>query len=598
MATVVNFHGKKCIEPGSYAATVYNPTSVVNVAEFGNVMIIDTGLALNTYKGKQYEFAGGSGVHGTLSQGLKSVYEFDNYEDFLAFMGGGLVGDIAQKIFTPIDGGAGAPKLYYTRAATTTPASITLTLSDSNSLTLQCKNEGMCGNGITDVDDAPLSYESLGTKVVAAGDIVKRDEDYITVVTGNPEIGQTLEVYKEVPAAHASDGLLKAGYSAKIVAGDELNTFKLQVLGGTFAGVDEAGEPFGTKSFDDAQPEVLVESDDVTTLSELYDWCINSKAVRALFNVTMEGEGTTALKSMTQVLATGGTTAYLSGTEYADVLEAIEELDITFFLCTNLNADSNAGINAATNGRLFTFLKQNAKYTEFMVVPGGEEDDDLFGDENSSQSIAKYFNSGQVVTVHGAPIVTRKDQNGTKQLHSIYMAADIIGLNAGMAPQTPITFKRVGYQAFAYDLKKKEREKALQAGIIHVRNVSGYWCVNQGITTLQENKKTIANDGQSFELSIELIKAQLNKELVIEGQQRFTGMTAAQASPQSVKDFTETKLASFIASVGNDNLIISYKNVNVRANNSDYYITYDFIPNVPVNKTFFTGNILDFSVEV
>lgn len=45
MATVVNFHGKNYIEPGSYAVSVYNPTSVVNVSEFGNVMIIDTGLA-------------------------------------------------------------------------------------------------------------------------------------------------------------------------------------------------------------------------------------------------------------------------------------------------------------------------------------------------------------------------------------------------------------------------------------------------------------------------------------------------------------------------------------------------------------------------
>ena len=35
MSTVVNFNGKKIIEPGAYAATVYNPTSVVNVAEFG-----------------------------------------------------------------------------------------------------------------------------------------------------------------------------------------------------------------------------------------------------------------------------------------------------------------------------------------------------------------------------------------------------------------------------------------------------------------------------------------------------------------------------------------------------------------------------------
>ena len=90
MSTVVNFHGKNCIEPGSYAATVYNPTSVVNVAEFGNVMIIDTGLSLATVNGTATEFAGGSGVNGDLAKGLKSVYEFDNYEDFLAFMGGGL----------------------------------------------------------------------------------------------------------------------------------------------------------------------------------------------------------------------------------------------------------------------------------------------------------------------------------------------------------------------------------------------------------------------------------------------------------------------------------------------------------------------------
>ena len=65
-----------------------------------------------------------------------------------------------------------------------------------------------------------------------------------------------------------------------------------------------------------------------------------------------------------------------------------------------------------------------------------------------------------------------------------------------------------------------------------------------------------------------------------------------------MKNFTETKLASFVASPGNDNLIISWKNVKVTAKGSDYFITYDFIPNVPVNKTFFIGNILDFSVEV
>ena len=555
MATVVNFQGKNYIEPGSYAAIVYNPTSVVNVAEFGNVMIIDTGLSLATVNDVASEFAGGSGVKGQLAKGLKSVYEFDNYEDFLSFMGGGFVGDLANKIFTPLDGAAGAPKLYYVRAATTVPAVIDLLVATTGTgteqdptvnhkLTLTCKNEGLCGNGI------------------------------------------------EV------NSVLKVGYYGQIIAGVAANTYKLVVYKGTYMGEDKDGEPYGPYNLAESKPNLIIESDEFATLQELYDWAKSSKAVLAHFNVAMSGVGSTALAAVAKTLASGGTTTYLADGEYAATLEAIQEMDITFFLTTNLNAKSGAGIDAGTNGKLFTHLKQTAKFTEHMFVAGGEKDDDLFGDSNTSQSIAKYYNSDQVVVVHGAPIVTRKDKNGTKQLNAIYLAAAIMGLNAGMAAQTPLTFKRVGYQAFAYDLKKREREKALQAGIMHVRNVSGYWCVNQGITTLQNNKKTIADDGQSFELSISLIKAQLNKELILDGQIRFTGLTAAQASPQSVKNFTETKLASFVASPGNDNLIITWKNVKVVAKNSDYFITYDFVPNVPVNKTFFVGNILDFVVSV
>lgn len=538
MATVVNFHGKNYIEPGAYAVSVYNPTSVVNVSEFGNVMIIDTGLSKNG----SYEFAGGSGVHGELNKGLKSVYEFDSYEDFLAFMGGGLVGDIAQKIFTPMDGVAGAPKLYYCRAATTKCATITLTVG-SGALQFKCKNEGTAGNGVL------------------------------------------------------QDGQLKVGYAARIIAGtDDTSKFKCQIFRGSYMGVDKDGEPYGSKSFADAQSNLLTESDEISTLGELYEWARADKYVLAHFVVEMSGSETTKVSTIDMTTATGGTTEYLKDTEYADVLEAISELDITFFLTTN--TDVEKGIDANTNGRLFTFLKNDAKFTEFMVIPGGASDTDLFGESGSSQSIAKYYNSGQVAVIHGSPIVNRKDGNGTKTLPSIYLAAAIIGLNAGKSPQSPLTFQRVGYQSFVYDLKKKEREKALQAGIMHVRNVSGYWCINQGVTTLQDNKRTIAADGQSMELSIELIKAQLNKELIIDGATRFTGKTAAQASPQTVKNFVETKLQSLTATADSDNLILSWKNVKVSAKNSDYFVTYDFQPNLPVNKVFFTGNILDFQVTV
>lgn len=539
MATVVNFHGKNYIEPGSYAVSVYNPTSVVNVSEFGNVMIIDTGLAKNG----DYEFAGGSGIHGELNKGLKSVYEFDNYEDFLSFMGGGLVGDIAQKIFTPRDGVAGAPKLFYCRAATTKCANITLTFSSGNSLILKCKNEGEVGNG---------------------------------VING---------------------GVLKVGYAARVITGsDDPSKFKCQVYRGSFMGVDKDGEPYGSASLSTAIGNLLAESEEFETLEELYNWARSDKYILANFVVSMTGAKTSNISALTLTAATGGKTEWLKDSEYADVLEAISELDVTFFLATNTSVGD--GISSATTGRLFTFLKNDAKFTEFLVIPGGSSDSDLFGESGSSQAIAKYYDSEQVVVVHGAPIVNRKDGNGTKELPSIYLAAAIIGLAAGQAPQQPLTFKRVGYQSFAYDLKKKEREKALQAGIMHVRNLSGYWCVNQGITTLQDNKKSIASDGQTMELSIALIKAQLNKELIVDSANRFIGNTSAvNASPQTIKNFTETKLSSLTAKTGEDNLLKSWKNVKVVQKNSDFQITYDFAPNLPVNKLFFTGNILDLEVN-
>ena len=539
MATVVNFHGKNYIEPGSYAVSVYNPTSVVNVSEFGNVMIIDTGLAKNG----DYEFAGGSGIHGELNKGLKSVYEFDNYEDFLSFMGGGLVGDIAQKIFTPRDGVAGAPKLFYCRAATTKCANITLTFGSGNSLILKCKNEGEVGNG---------------------------------VIKG---------------------GVLKVGYAARVITGsDDPSKFKCQVYRGSFMGVDKDGEPYGSASLSTATGNLLTESEEFETLEELYNWARSDKYILANFVVSMTGAKTSNISAVELTAATGGKTEWLKDSEYADVLEAISELDVTFFLATNTSVGD--GISSATTGRLFTFLKNDAKFTEFLVIPGGSSDSDLFGESGSSQAIAKYYDSEQVVVVHGAPIVNRKDGNGTKELPSIYLAAAIIGLAAGQAPQQPLTFKRVGYQSFTYDLKKKEREKALQAGIMHVRNLSGYWCVNQGITTLQDNKKSIASDGQTMELSIALIKAQLNKELIVDSANRFIGDTSAvNASPQTIKNFTETKLSSLTAKTGEDNLLKSWKNVKVVQKNSDFQITYDFAPNLPVNKLFFTGNILDLELN-
>lgn len=542
MSSVVNLKGKKYIEPGSYAVTNYSSISTVNVGQYGNVMIIDTGMSKMTINTVEYEFAGGSGFKGEIQDGLKSIYQFETKEDFRSFMGGGVLSDIVGHVFEPGAGNAGAPKLYYVRAATTTAASLVLTFATGETITLNCKNEGVCGNGII------------------------------------------------------SDNLLKVGFSAKVIEGVAASTFVLQIFKGNYQGEDSYGEPYGTKTLDQASGELIIESEELETITDLYNWLINDRETTKYFTVEKTSTvGTTPLKVLAEAAFAGGTTVFLADGEFESILELITDFDVSFFLCTDYGVTNGV---STYNGKLFTFLKNDAKFTQFMVIGGGSDDSDLFGDSDSSEALAKNYNSEQVIIVHGNPEENRKLNVGTKQLPSIYFAATIVGMTAGGAPQTPLTFKRLEYSNFVYCLTKKEREKALQAGILHSRLLNGYWIINQGITSLLDNKQTYALNGETLEFSIALIKAQINKELILEGEARFIGLTAAQASPQSVKDFTETKLSSLVASVGNDNLILSWRNVKVRTDNSDYYITYDFVPNIPVNKTFFIGNVLDFKVTI
>ena len=199
---------------------------------------------------------------------------------------------------------------------------------------------------------------------------------------------------------------MKVGYASRVIAGtDDASKFKLQVYSGSYMGSDKDGEPFGSKKFSEAVSYLLSESEEFSTLGELYEWARADKYILANFVVSKTGAEDLTLSTISLTAASGGTTEYLNHTEYADILEAISELDITFFLATNTTVDK--GVDPDTTGRLFTFLKNDAKFTEFLVIPGGSDDTDLFGERNTSQAIAKYYDSGQVVVVHGAPIVAR-----------------------------------------------------------------------------------------------------------------------------------------------------------------------------------------------
>lgn len=542
MSTIVKIGGKSYIEPGAYAFTKYNPTSANNVSSFGNVLIIDT----NKYGSDSIgtEFSGGSGINGELNKGIKSVYEFSNIEDFRKFTSGGKLTDVVRKVFDPmsgtnLEGISGAPRIYYVRAATTTAASTTIPINndaDSN-INLICKNEGEIGNSVY------------------------------------------------------NGGSLKTGYSVVLTSVTD-TTFRVKILRGTYEGSDSNNEPFGNYSLEKSYPEVIFDTDEIEikTAGNVRDALMKDKNIKALFNIEVGEQFSESALITSENVDTyefsGGTSDYTG--QLSKVFEAITELDYNFVLCLDEGIDVN-------NQSILTHLKTNAKFGAVAFIPAKNSNDgsDL-NDILSTTKIPQYFNSEQVVCTYGSPIVTRRDGNGNKVLDSIYLTASILGLVAGNSPQTPITFKRIGYQNFLYDLTKKERENALQLGLMHVRNISGYWCVNQGITTVQDNLNAIALDGQTCELSIVNIKNQINKELILEGEKRFIGNSVAQSSTESIKNFTETKLASLIATPGNDNLIISWKNVKVTVSNGDSTVTYDFVPNVPLNKVFFIGNMLDF----
>jgi hypothetical protein len=289
-------------------------------------------------------------------------------------------------------------------------------------------------------------------------------------------------------------------------------------------------------------------------------------------------------------IAVNGVTDY-SPDSLDRVLEDIRELDNTFFLCDRFG-DEAMGVQ---NNKIWNHIQRDAEMNKFMVVGAGL-DETKFEESvpNSSIETAKYYNDHRVIVVHSGHKRANVVGGGSEKLSAFYHAANIVGRLGGLEPQTPLTFKGIKITNFNHQLGLRERERALQAGVIHNRLVPGIGnVVNQGINSLQRNTQLINPDGTSFEISIMRIAAQLNKELILNMRPLFVGNNVGSASPADVKSFVEGYLLSRTAKTSQDNLIISFKNVSVRLIEDYYDIKYGFVPNGPINKLFVTGFMLD-----
>ena len=397
----------------------------------------------------------------------------------------------------------------------------------------------------------------------------------------------------------SDSGMLTIGYGAQMMSGlNDPSKFIIEFYEGTYRGKTAGGNDINGLAPEFCPPNLIATSIEFSNISELIAWAKNdfllSKRFKLDENYLVTGTGvvdSVDLSNYSDInLAVNGVTNYTPDS-LDRVLEDIRELDNTFFLCDRFG-DEAMGVQ---NNKIWNHIQRDAEMNKFMIVGGGIDETKFeAGVPNSSIEIAKYYNDYRVIVVHSGHKRANVVGGGFEKLSSFYHTANITGRLGGLEPQTPLTFKGIKITNFNHQLGLRERERALQAGVVHNRLVPGIGnVVNQGINTLQRNTQLINPDGSSFEISIMRIAAQLNKELILNMRPLFVGNNVGSASPADVKSFVEGYLLSRTAKTSQDNLIISFKNVTVRLIEDYYDIKYGFVPNGPINKLFVTGFMLD-----
>lgn len=542
MATSFIFNNRRVILPGAYStikSVVKNPPAQL---DYGSICIIDTGSGAT--------FGGGSGIQGTLANGKDAVYILDDIQQFRDFTKGGLWWLLADPLFNPARGVNGVSRVFYVRACATNPATITFSPTGGGtaggSLVLQCKDEGVIGNGV-----------------------------------------------------QSSDNVLTKGYAGRLTAGvEDTSKFIFALWRGTFKGLADDGISYDGIPASQTKPELLTKSPEFTTMGELIAWAENDLVLNNLFIIktkTITGTGVLTSADLTlypgNILGAGGTEDYTSANVLQDSFEAVNDLAFTFFIADNWGDDAQ-GVN---NTAILDHIINSARFEKMMVVGGGQ-DQTKFDQENGSIPTAQYFNSDKVIVCHGG--VKKKSissGSGFRVFPSIYKAAIVTGRMCGIAPQIPITFKNINIDGEVHSLNDKQKEKCLEAGVLatYFDYDNGWFQILQGVNTLQKNENLLNPDGTTFSIQLRRITSQINRELEVNIKKELfsdpNGVNHNTLSESYLRDWIIGYLQLKTATTTSDNLIISFRNVMVQRNQDAYFAQYEIEANTEITKVFVTG---------
>lgn len=572
MPAITNFGGRQIVEPGSYGDIKGKVPVPPITTNYGNIVLIDTGIGAG--------FGGGSGIAGTLKSGSQAIYPFTDASTAKRFVRGGMIYSILDYLFTPSNAGQGAQKVYIAQGTTTTPAKAAF---DFNALSpggtygkvsVFARAEGTGGNGVNNTGTAELVSLGYGMRLKSG-------------------------IYNQ---------------SALII----------EFYEGQFRGLDVNGVPYdGINQTDITANTVVATSIEFTTTAQLLAWMTTDPTFNQRFAIDTANTVTSALTIgdtaaliadfPDTLLFTGGTTSYNSA-RVDDILSVIPDLDNSMFLCldyggipnpgwngTQLGAGVNKGAMAAENVKILAFINATATdENKAMYVGGNYGSVNLTNGTDGSIEIANFYNSSRVVVIHdkvSVPSIAGSNGTGFAYIDSIFAAAMVCGRAAGFEPQINMTFKDIRISGVYQELKKSQREQALLRGVLHFRNVDTLgWVVNQGINSKQTNAALIYNDGTSPEISVMRIFYQLNRDLRL-GLLQFCGGNLANVTGAEIIAYMNSALQAKCANIqaGVDGLILGYNSVTatLASNSAAWRITYCFYVNGPVNQMFSTGFALD-----
>lgn len=535
MATSHFFNNKLVKLPGAYSRIKAESPAMFANADYSKVLIINTNP----------DYAFGGSVNGQLTKGEDALYKFKSLPEARAFFKSGYMWYVVQQLFQPsrLQGRQGISELQVMNALTSTAPTLTMSLA-SGSLVLQVKDETTNANG------------------------VKKNP---SATDDRPEVN------------------LKSGYALCLEAGvKDVSKYIIKIYQGTFKGNWTDNLPFDGISAEEAIPELVLASPEISSVDEFVAWAATDETFQMGFAVKTSSAGNFAAADITSnkiILATGGTASY-----------AVAQLTAAFDLLKNgdysllFSLNKVGGTGADTINAAFQhYVQSETRFKKYLVVAGS-------GTFNTDLAAAQAFNSEYVWCIYGTP---RKSSSiaplGYREFDTLSLAASVAGRIAGLPPQVPGTFKDIDIDGLKTPLTDGQLEDALDAGLMTINwdNDLKVFCITRAINTLQNNDNLQNPDGSTFSIQISRICTQLNIEVVINAKKQiFSSNDTANlftVSTSYLKNWIKSYLSTKIATPQQDNLILGVKDVSVEKQGDALYASYEFYPNSEVAFLFFTG---------